>query len=342
MGCAALAFLAAWLPGVQPAAAWSGPTNLSAGGGDAESPKVAVDRRGDAVAVWVRSQGRREVIESATRPAGGAWSSPVRLSAGGDGEAPQIALDRAGDAVVVWQQARGHKEVIESATRPAGGVWSRPVDLSAPGRVEAPEVAIDSKGEAVAVWVHSRGARYVIQSATLPVDGTWSAPADLAVAATDTRRPQVAVDEAGDAAAVWQQIRGGNDAILAAARPAGGAGLLLPCCLRPARMRVGRRSPSTNSATRWQSGSAQRSPPDRPERDAPRSWLLVAAGQRLGTRPQRGRCPGRGGSGRGRRGCLEPVGGEPQSRPEREAASFLVAAGRSLEVRHRVRPASGG
>jgi len=175
------------------------------------------------VAVWVRSRGRREVIESATRPAGGAWSRPVRLSAGGDGEAPQVALDRAGDAVVVWQQAHGHKEVIESATRPAGGAWSRPVDLSAPGRVEGPEVAVDSKGEAVAVWVHSRGARYVIQSATLPVDGTWSAPADLAVATTDTRRPQVAVDEAGDAVAVWQQIRGGNDAILAVTRPAGGA-----------------------------------------------------------------------------------------------------------------------
>lgn len=220
---AGLATLVVVLAGTTTAAAWSEPANLPTPGGDAESPRVAVDRRGDAVAVWARSHGRREVVESAARPAGGVWSRPVRLSAGGDAEFPQVALDRAGDAVAIWQEARGASETIESAARPAGGAWSRPVDLSVPGRVEAPEVAVDSAGEAVAVWVHSHGDRYVIQSAARPVGGAWSAPADLAMAAADTRRPQVAVDEAGDAVAVWQQARGDNDAILAVTRPAGGA-----------------------------------------------------------------------------------------------------------------------
>jgi hypothetical protein len=202
---------------------WLGPVNLSTAGRDAESPQVAMDRRGDAVAVWVRSHGAREVIESAARPAGGAWSKPVRLTAGGAAEAPQVALDRDGDAVAVWQQARGRKEVIVVAKHPAGATWSRPLNLSLPGKVEAPEVAVDSKGEAVVVWVLSRGARYVIQDATLPAGGTWSPPADLSVATADSARPQVAVDQAGDAVAVWQQARGNHDFILGSTRPAAGA-----------------------------------------------------------------------------------------------------------------------
>jgi hypothetical protein len=220
---ALFACLSAGLAGVPTAAAWSGPAIRSGAGDDAESPKVAVDRKGDAVAVWTRSHGAREAVEGATRSAGGAWSKPVRLSAAGNAEAPEVAVDQAGEVVAVWQQARGGREVVESAARTVGGGWSQPVDLSAPGRVEGPEVAVGSTGEAVAVWVHSHGARYTVQSAARPAGGSWSAPADLSVAAVDARNPEVAVDPAGDAVTLWQQARGGNDVILVSTRPAGGS-----------------------------------------------------------------------------------------------------------------------
>jgi hypothetical protein len=50
---------------------WLAPVDLSAPGQNAGRPQVAVDHAGDAVAVWNRFSGGKEIVQAATRPAGG-------------------------------------------------------------------------------------------------------------------------------------------------------------------------------------------------------------------------------------------------------------------------------
>ena len=102
------------------APAWLEPVDLSAPGEDAESPQVAVDPASNMVAVWVRSEGGKDIVQATSRPAGGGWGPAVPLSAPGENaEAPRVAVDSAGNAVAVWTRFNGSRKVVQSATRPS-------------------------------------------------------------------------------------------------------------------------------------------------------------------------------------------------------------------------------
>ncbi len=203
---------------------WDAPVRVSAAG--PFPPQVGIDREGDEVAVWILQDGSNRIVQSATRPRGGAWSAPVDLSPSGGSAVsdPQVAFDYHGDAVAVWAFEDGGKYLVQSASRPRGGAWSAPVDLSAPQRkMDAmdPHVAIDPRGDgAVAVWTFQDGINQTLQSAMRPRDGAWSAPVDLStLPGRAISEPRVAFDHQGDAVAAWE--RGWS--IESATRPRGGA-----------------------------------------------------------------------------------------------------------------------
>jgi hypothetical protein len=209
---------------------WSAPVTLSAAG--AGSALVAAGPEGNVTAVWLleREEGRRSVVQSATRSVGGSWSAPVSLSPPRKGaRSPQIALDLQGDATAVWEEQ--WSGAIESATRSSGGIWSAPVRLSATGvRADWPQVAVDSQGNATAVWAaRASGGRPIrirsrrIETATRPAGGTWSAP--VSISETGHRLiqdPQIAVSPQGEATAIWQRSNGSYLVVQGATRPAGG------------------------------------------------------------------------------------------------------------------------
>jgi hypothetical protein len=209
---------------------WSAPIALSAPG--AGSPLLVAGPEGNVTAVWllVREEGRRSVVQSATRSAGGTWSAPVALSPPRkNARSPRIALDPQGGATAVWQEA--YSGAAESATRSSGGIWSAPVTLSVTGvRADWPQVAVDSQGNATAVWaaracncrrIGIQGRR--IQTATRPAGGTWSAPVSISKAGRRlVQDPQIAVSPQGEATAIWQRSNGSSLAVQGATRPAGG------------------------------------------------------------------------------------------------------------------------
>src|SRR5262249_5276647 len=81
---------------------------------------------------------------------------------------PQLAINPAGEAVAVWKRSDGTNEIVETASRPPGGNWSQPKPLSTSAKLGVrpePEVAIDPAGEAVAVWAHFNGPETVIEAA---------------------------------------------------------------------------------------------------------------------------------------------------------------------------------
>jgi hypothetical protein len=203
---------------------WLPPTDIAGPTASITFPEIAVNARGDAIAIWPRDIGSGEtILETLERPAGGDWSQPVVLSDPGEEHptAPRIALDTAGNAVAVWSVDLG--SAIRTAARPAGGDWSDPEDLSIEnGRT--PELAMNAAGDAVAVWTGFDGVDdEVTWAAVRPAGGDWSTPEELSVAGeNDGFNPRVAIDAAGNAIAVWQRFDLPDDAVQAAVRPAGG------------------------------------------------------------------------------------------------------------------------
>ena len=225
IGMGAVAALALAGPAVA-APAWLEPTNLSALGRNASEPQVAVDAAGDTVAVWSRTDGSHTIIQSSSRPAGGAWTPVADLSASGrSATEPQVAVDAVGNAVAVWSRTNGSHTVIQGASRPTGGDWTSPLDISDSERsaVES-EVAVDPAGNAVALWSRFDGSDDIVQGALLvPGSGSrWSEPVDISTAGENAEEPQVAVDGAGNAVAVWSRLEGSNTIAQAAYRASGG------------------------------------------------------------------------------------------------------------------------
>ena len=184
---------------------WQDIATLSDAGQSAREPQIAVDADGNATAVWVRYNGSEYIIQASTKRVGESWQDPENLSADGyDTSVPQIAVNAAGDAAAVWVGSDGSNEIIQATTKPFGESWQDPVDLSEAGRNNvAPQIAVNADGNATAVWVRDDGSHYIVQAKTKPFGGSWQDIATLSEAGQDTRGPQIAVDAAGNATAVW-------------------------------------------------------------------------------------------------------------------------------------------
>ena len=202
-----------------PGGTWSAPADLSAPGASARTPQIAVAPSGAATVVWTKalmSTPASGVIQSASRPAGGSWSSPADLSPSGSyASGPQVATDAAGAATAVWTRLSG-SYVTEAATRPAGGDWSASTALSAPGQdtFTTPQVATGPNGRTIVLW-QRYDSGWVVAASTRTTDG-WARPVDLSEAGQDAWTPQLAIDPAGNATAVWSRVDGSNRIVQAA------------------------------------------------------------------------------------------------------------------------------
>jgi len=147
-------------------------------------PQVAINDAGTAVVVWqaagLLDNSNPYQVESATRPAGGAWSAVTTVSPSVPQTwTPQVAVDAAGNATVVWEQgATVNQYKIYSATRPANGAWSSPVKIESTAWYYAGSdtVATDPAGNVTAAWLgeDSSGATQV-RVAARPAGGSWQA-----------------------------------------------------------------------------------------------------------------------------------------------------------------------
>jgi hypothetical protein len=176
-------------------------------GGTGMNPDIAVDPRGDAVVIWVRRSSHSTfLVESAYRPAGGPWQSPVVLGGNSQGTSikGQVAFDGAGNATALWMGVDSGELMLQTSVRSAqSGLWS-PAEDRAPGAdcSGEPDLAVNAAGEAVAAWIC-----HVVHVATRTAEGSWTAPQALSVPETNTfdSNQHVAIDANGRAIAVWEQ-----------------------------------------------------------------------------------------------------------------------------------------
>ncbi|MFC1841622.1 hypothetical protein ACFLYA_00960 [Candidatus Dependentiae bacterium] len=201
-------------------------TNLSDPGENTENPQVAMDPSGNAIAIWHnksndRIQAKRYDAETDS------WVIPItgiNLSDPGQNAAlPQVAMDSTGNAVAVWQisdgsnvriQAKRYDAETDSWVNPATGIY-----LSDPGQdAGLPQVAMDSAGNAIAVWQRSDGSNTIIQAKRYDArTDSWSTTAtNLSAPGKNASQPQVAMNPAGNAVAVWKRSDGSDFRIQAA------------------------------------------------------------------------------------------------------------------------------
>ena len=194
--------------GFRPKGGGFGAAQTLSGPGFASEPQVALDERGNALAVWTEELAPGEpAIVSAARPRTGSWTAPARVSpAGLQAFTPRIAVDSRNNALAIWiadadPADQFDPNFIQRALRPAGGSFGAAVTISAEsGTAFDPQLVFDERDNALAVWARSDvGTR--IEASFRPRDGSFAEPQALSPLGEDAYEPRIAVDES--AGVVW-------------------------------------------------------------------------------------------------------------------------------------------
>jgi hypothetical protein len=191
----------------------------------AYDPEVAMTGAGDALVAWRAYDGTYYRLQARSRSAAGVLGAIQTLSAAsGDAANHRLALS-AGDGIVVWEFDNGSISRIQARARSAAGVLGAMRYVSPAGRdATLPRLAMDGGGKAVIGWRGlSGGGTPVMQARTRSAAGAFGPVQNLSAAATQhpfNATPQVAVDAAGDALAVWIGAdAAGTNRVQAAAGP---------------------------------------------------------------------------------------------------------------------------
>ena len=213
-------------------------------------PRIALDARGDAVAVWETWVEHSLFLWTAYKPAGKSWNMPVQLSPfeldGNEEGKWDVVMDRHGDAAVVWVTEAGivpyrggrfETAAVEAAVMPHGsGNWGPVERLSLPGAIVSanPSLVIDATGRVTVLWQEDDvpwDLRVASGLATVS-SGAWEPSVVLSTAtASDEETTQLATDPRGDLVAMWfrpidylaNESRGCYGVLTAATLPSGTA-----------------------------------------------------------------------------------------------------------------------
>ena len=195
-------------------AAFSAPVDLSpAAPGEAfpnaVSPDVATDDDGDSIAVWLRFDGSITRVQARTISSAGVLGDVKALSGTGAGAGdPRIATDADGDSIAVWVRD-GSVSQIQARRISSTGALGPVLTLSKNQNALHPRVAINANGDAVAVWRRFDGTIDRVQAVLISAAGVLGPVHTLSLpSGTAVFEPDVAIDDDGDAIAVWQHVFG--------------------------------------------------------------------------------------------------------------------------------------
>jgi len=211
-------FIAVWIgPGTNvvsrrymPVVGWGPVEPVETEPGDATSADLDVDQNGNAIAVWSKSAGTQKAVWANRYLAGAGWraAEPISVCADTVNPVPMLAMDALGNAVAVW-------EWIGGPVGCPGGVWASRFEADVGWGVSnfigtgiRPAAANDRAGNAIATWVAPDGDRFQALARRYIVGVGWSTteivgPASGGLCAVGDCGSRIAMDDIGNAVAVW-------------------------------------------------------------------------------------------------------------------------------------------
>jgi hypothetical protein len=191
---------------------WDLGHTVSSGLLDADSPAIALDADGRAVAVWASTGastplGNDEAVMVATHAPGGSWTAPQPI-ANVDAYAPTIVADASGVVTVAFIRDGGDRKV-EVVTGSHGAAFGAPVLLSTlPGTIIDVQVSGNAAGDVAVAWLQHDPAlnRTTLRVRTRPRGTTsWSAE-EVVSGAVDVTAPSLSVGGDGAVALGWLDL----------------------------------------------------------------------------------------------------------------------------------------
>ena len=123
---------------------------------------VAINRKGEGIALWTEASGPNTVLLGRTYNPGSGWSTVLSpIATANTVAATAVALDEQGNATILWQQNRGNALDLVGIHGSPTSSWSDVVPLETDNAAGSlglvteyayPSVAIDGSGSVLAVW----------------------------------------------------------------------------------------------------------------------------------------------------------------------------------------------
>jgi hypothetical protein len=210
-----------------PSGEWGPAETLSPEGSPYTRVDVAVGPAGEAVAAWSQiprfssTSGYR--IEGSFRPAGGHWEPSLTISEAGNGYdsySPQVAITPTGQIVAAWNSySHGNDHWSVQVAEMHGNEWSAPQVVSGGRNTSSPKLAASTAGTTV-IWQSEESEEKWIEAASRG-GGEWAEPVELS--GPESFVPQIGVDAAGTAVAIWRSSYGEEgDYLESSTLPVGG------------------------------------------------------------------------------------------------------------------------
>lgn len=184
---------------------------------------VAMSANGDAVAVWLENDfgiGINSVWAAHYSADANAWSEVKLLDSGAQSaHKPKVAMDANGNAMVIWMQQLGIEFNAWAARYQADSGWEEAVLLenensAVNGGFPQSDIAMDGAGNAIAIWSQRIGVQSFIYANRYTAGQGWSAAVsidpDIPGQIDASFNPRVAMDNNGNAIAVWSNIQSSN------------------------------------------------------------------------------------------------------------------------------------
>ncbi|MDQ3934266.1 MAG: hypothetical protein M3340_06500, partial [Actinomycetota bacterium] len=201
----------------EPGQPFGEPATYPGSGGDySESrPRVAVNRRGDAIVIFNQDHSDGgERIYAAYRPAGGEFGprEPVHtpLGAWGVDQVPRdVAITPAGEAVITWLE----NGVANVATRPPDGPVGAPQRFGRPCASHCwrlPQVKVDALGNAALIFFDGTGGDYELGPVHLAfrrAGERFGDPIDLGITTGASDNPHLEVSDLGEMVIAIEDVR---------------------------------------------------------------------------------------------------------------------------------------
>ncbi len=184
----------------------------------AYGPTVAVDRDGNAFAIWLQRDGSVvNTVANRYNNDTGTWGTPELIDTGSGGitSLPKLSVNARGDAAAVWEYYDGANFNIVANTFDAStGLWrgDAAIAVSNTQYLSEPDISIDATGNATAVWMaHDSSLVNVTANRFDASTATWGNVALIEFDDTGSAyTPRVVSTDAGDSIAIWIQVVGGN------------------------------------------------------------------------------------------------------------------------------------